>query len=70
MKEIQNIFSEWGLEVEKTLAVISDNAANITKAVDLMFGKGKHIPCFAHTLNLLATKAINDVPELTEFFKK
>lgn len=70
VKEIQNIFSEWGLEVEKTLAVISDNAANITKAVELMFGKGKHIPCFAHTLNLLATKAINDVPELTELLKK
>lgn len=67
---LHNIFQEWGLEVEKTLAVISDNAANITKAVEIMFGRSKHIPCFAHTLNLLSTKAIDDVGELKGILKK
>lgn len=45
---------EWGIDPENVTAVVTDNAANIVKAVDLAFGKRKHIPCFAHTLNLVA----------------
>ncbi|XP_017485535.1 PREDICTED: zinc finger BED domain-containing protein 4-like [Rhagoletis zephyria] len=49
---------EWKVETDKLSAVITDNAANMVKAIDLAFGKKKHIPCFAHTLNLVAESAI------------
>lgn len=51
-------------------AVITDNASNMCKAVDIAFGSKKHIPCFAHTLNLVAMKALESVPAATELIKK
>lgn len=45
---------DWGLDKEHLTAVVTDNAANMVKAVELAFGKSKHISCFAHTLNLVA----------------
>ncbi|XP_036340188.1 zinc finger BED domain-containing protein 4-like [Rhagoletis pomonella] len=49
---------EWKVETDKVSAVIIDNAASMVKAIDLAFGKKKHVPCFAHTLNLVAESAI------------
>lgn len=46
--------AEWGIKKDNATAVVTDNAANMVKAVELMFGKKKHIPCLAHTLNLVA----------------
>ncbi|XP_039286927.1 zinc finger BED domain-containing protein 4-like isoform X2 [Nilaparvata lugens] len=67
--QFENIVQEWGINKGRTTAVVTDSAANIVKAVELCFGK-KHIPCFAHTLNLVATKGIADVPQLEEILKK
>lgn len=36
---------------EALLAVITDNGANMVLAIFDTFGKAKHRPCFAHTLN-------------------
>ena len=46
------VIREWKLE-GKVVAVCTDNAANITAAVKL-----KHLPCFAHTLNLVVQKGV------------
>lgn len=35
------------------MAVTTDNGANIVKAIDIAFGRAKHIRCIAHTLNLV-----------------
>lgn len=51
---LTNTCKEWGIGIEKVSAVITDNAANMVKAIELGYGKKKHIPCFAHTLNLVA----------------
>lgn len=42
-------------------AVVSDGAANITKAIEMRFGKKRHIHCLAHQLNLIAEKSIKSV---------
>jgi len=34
---------------------VTDNANNVVAAVNKVFGKNKHTPCFAHTINLVAT---------------
>ncbi|KAF9419670.1 hypothetical protein HW555_003948 [Spodoptera exigua] len=45
---------------EKVAAVVTDNGANIVKAVTIAFGKQKHLWCFAHTLNLVAQKPFEE----------
>ena len=51
----ENLRDELLLE-GKVVAVCTDNAANITAAVKL--AKLKHLPCFAHTLNLVVQKGV------------
>lgn len=64
-----NTCSEWGIDKDKVSAVVTDNAANMVKAVDLAFGK-KHIPCFAHVLNLVAQNSIQQCTELRNLITK
>lgn len=58
--------SEWEIPKEKIIAVISDNGANITKAVKDSFGTYKYVPCFAHTINLVVEKSITNTTLLTD----
>ncbi|KAL0830016.1 hypothetical protein ABMA28_003474 [Loxostege sticticalis] len=65
---------EWGIE-DKITAVASDNAANVTAA--LREGEWRHIPCFAHTLNLVVKEALTHisatvvkVKAIVEYFKR
>jgi hypothetical protein len=51
-------------------AVVTDSGANIVKAVDIAFGKNLHIPCCAHTLNLVAERSIENVPNLSTIINK
>lgn len=65
---------------ESIVAVVSDSAANIKKAIIDSFGVDKHLPCFAHLLNLVPSKIIeNDeiispsiikIKNIVTFFKK
>lgn len=52
--------TKWGITSENVAAVVTDNGANIVKAVTIAFGKQKHIWCFAHTLNLTAQKPFEE----------
>lgn len=61
--------NEWGFDTEKVTAVVTDNAANMVKAVEIAFGKKKHIPCFAHTLNLVAQHVLL-IPDLQAILSK
>lgn len=53
-------FDEWQIPVSKIRAIITDNGANIVKAVTSVFDKNRHLPCFSHTLNLVAKKICDD----------
>lgn len=55
-----NLIDNWNINIENILAVVSDNAANIKKAIIDAFGADKHLPCFAHTLNLVPGKIIDE----------
>lgn len=61
--------NDWGVDSDKVSAVVTDNAANMVKAVEIAFGKKKHIPCFAHTLNLVAQNILQ-IPELQNILLK
>lgn len=71
---------ELGIHKEKVQEVVTDAGANIIKAVELVFGKKYHIPCFANMLNLVAQKSIkktdgllnliNSVKKIVTWFKQ
>ena len=42
---------------EKVVAAVTDNAANIAAAVRL--NGWRHVPCFAHTLNLVVQNSLS-----------
>ncbi|KAL4096824.1 hypothetical protein QTP88_021707 [Uroleucon formosanum] len=55
---IQKILSDWQIDNSKIVTVVTDNGANVVSAVNRIFGKSKHTPCFAHTINLVATHTV------------
>jgi hypothetical protein len=59
--ELMRVVNDWEIR-EKVVAVVTDNAANITAAVRLT--GFKHLPCFAHTLNLVVQQAVHSIEPL------
>jgi len=55
---IQKILSDWQIDNSKIVTVVTDNGANVVAAVSKTFGKSRHTPCFAHTINLVATHTV------------
>ena len=47
---------------DKICCAVTDNASNIVAAI--CHNKWNHLPCFAHTLNLIVTNSLQDVPEV------
>lgn len=71
---LREIMSEWNI-THKTTAIASDNAANITAAIQQ--GNWRQIPCFAHSLNLCVQKALAHISPtmvkvkgIVEYFKR
>lgn len=59
--ELRCVVTDWGIG-EKVSAVVSDNAANVTAAIRLL--GWKHVPCFAHTLNLVVQSSVRELSEV------
>ncbi|CAB4036879.1 zinc finger BED domain-containing 1-like [Paramuricea clavata] len=65
-EELKNIAKEWEI-TQEICCIITDNAANIVAAVNLL--GWRHLPCFAHTLNLIvqdSLKAVSGLPRLQQ----
>lgn len=65
---LNEVCKQWDISLENITAIVTFGAANITKAVDLLFGNPinkRHIPCFTHTLNLVTQNAISSVTDLS-----
>lgn len=79
-QEILKCLCDWDIPKHKIMAVVSDNGANITKAIKKSFGTNKYVPCFAHTINLVVEQSIaktvslsdllSNVREIVKFFKR
>ena len=76
---MKKIMIEWQIDDEKVVVVVVDNGANIVKAVTDFFEANRHRPCFAHTINLVASDtldfpdavaSINKMKNIITFFKQ
>ncbi|XP_073525533.1 E3 SUMO-protein ligase ZBED1-like [Phyllobates terribilis] len=72
--ELLRVAKEWGVE-SKVICCVTDNAANITKAIKNP--KWNHHPCLAHTINLMVRDALKEikptvdkVKSIVEFFHR
>ncbi|KAL6463245.1 hypothetical protein MHYP_G00276360 [Metynnis hypsauchen] len=73
-EELLRVAREWGVE-HKVVCCVTDNAANITRAIQLL--KWTHHPCLAHTINLFVRNAlramkptVDKVKAIVEFFHR
>lgn len=65
-----NICNDWHINPDCVTAVVTDNGANMVKAVTDVFGNRKHLPCFAHSLNLVATQILEGNLEMEALCEK
>jgi len=56
--KISAVCEEWGITPRKVIAAVTDNGANIVAACQAVFGEAKHLACFAHKINLVASTAL------------
>lgn len=65
---LRQIVDDWQI-TGKISCIVTDNASNIIKAV-LEHLDWRHIPCFAHTLNLVYKDSISEVAQLEVLITK
>lgn len=59
-KQALETLNKWEIPVEKVVTVVTDGAANISRAAaDLTGSSDKHLHCFAHQLNLILEHVFN-----------
>jgi len=63
---IKDVCQQWNITPDKITVFVTDNAANIVKAIVNQYGKHKHLPCFAHTINLIANRPFDEKEGLIE----
>ncbi|XP_050527498.1 zinc finger BED domain-containing protein 4-like isoform X2 [Daktulosphaira vitifoliae] len=64
------IMTQWEISKHQIIAIVTDNAANMKKAASDTFGIYKTIPCFAHTINLIANNALENCIDLNKLIDK
>jgi hypothetical protein len=61
-EQLKTVLDKWKIPLEKIQMAITDDGANMVKAVSLLLGASKHLPCFAHTISLIPKKVCEDPP--------
>lgn len=55
-----DILKNWEIPIHKVTCAVTDNGANMVAAIKKSLGDSKHLPCFAHTINLIVDSAIGN----------
>jgi len=63
---IKDVCQQWNIIPDKITVFITDNAANIVKAIVNQYGKHKHLSRFTHTINLIASRPFDEKEGLIE----
>ncbi|XP_066589924.1 zinc finger BED domain-containing protein 4-like [Prorops nasuta] len=74
-----NTVDQWKICFNSIICIVSDNGANIKKAIKDAFGADKHLSCFAHSLHLVPSKILEcdeihlickKIKSIVTYFKK
>lgn len=65
-KILVETLDNWKIEKKNVVAVVTDSGANIKKAIINEYTTERHIPCVAHTINLVVEKAIEKTQEFNK----
>jgi len=65
---LNKCIEEWSI-TNKVKVAMTDNAANITTAIGLN-PNWHHIPCLAHSINVIARSGLEDIKEVHKKVKK
>ncbi|KAH9641677.1 hypothetical protein HF086_005123 [Spodoptera exigua] len=57
-ENLLDILKKWNIPLTKIRAAVSDNASSMLAAIRMSLGEKKHLPCFAHTINLVVEEAL------------
>ncbi|XP_039310411.1 zinc finger BED domain-containing protein 4-like [Solenopsis invicta] len=67
---LNSVVEDFNLDQSKIMAVVTDKAANIKKAVRDFMGQDKHVACFAHTLSHLVPDVLVAMPIVRDTIAK
>jgi hAT family C-terminal dimerisation region len=67
--QFRKLLSDWDVNIDNVAACVTDNAANILKAVSDTFGDEKQLSCFAHNLNLVMESSAKCVAPIIDKVK-
>ncbi|KAJ8941789.1 hypothetical protein NQ314_010277 [Rhamnusium bicolor] len=79
LNRLKKALNTWDIPLHKIIAAVTDNSTNIVKALQIVVGTARHLPCFAHTLDLIPQKVcdsevtrllIQAVKSIVRFFKQ
>lgn len=65
-QELTGVAAEWGIS-DKVVVCVSDNAANVKAAIRIV--GWMHLPCFAHTINLVVRESLKAVQPVVDKVK-
>lgn len=77
-EHLEQIIDRFDLSKQNIVAAVTDRGANVVAAVNMFLDPSKHIPCFAHTINRIVEKVLEDdqlsalvkkVRDIVKFFK-
>nr|CAD7199525.1 unnamed protein product [Timema douglasi] len=58
-EKLEEACQQFGINKDKITCVVTDDGANMVAAVNHFLGKGRHLQCFAYTLNLVIENVTN-----------
>lgn len=66
----EQLIEEWGIKKSQVFTVVTDSGPNILSAIKKTFSQEKHLPCFAHTLNLVSERALENLSDVLALIHK
>lgn len=64
--QMKELLHKWNIDQQKVVACVTDSGANMVSAMHQTFGKDRHIPCFAHLINLVTDHILTPKPKEDE----
>lgn len=57
-ENLLDVLEKWDIPLSKIRVAVTDNASSMFAAIRMSLGEKKHLPCFAHTINLVVEEAL------------